>query len=123
MTTQEVANKLVSLCRDGKFEQAVMELYSPDIVSVEAEGTPDRIVTGLEAIAKKGQEFESKIDKIHSTIITDPIVADNHFSIAMLMNVDMKGVPVPVDMNEICIYNVKDGKIVREEFFYTLPPQ
>ena len=35
MTTQEVADKLVSLCREAQFETAVAELYSPNIVSVE----------------------------------------------------------------------------------------
>ncbi len=123
MTTQEVANRLVALCREGKFEQAVKELYSPDIVSVEAEGSPDRIVKGLEAVAQKSVQFESKLEKINSTVITDPIVAENFFSCAMLMNVQMKGMPFAIDMDEICLYNVRDGKIVREEFFYTLPPQ
>ena len=123
MTTQEVANKLVELCRKGAYEQAVKELYAPNIVSVEPEGVPNRMVSGLEAIAEKGKNFEAKIESFNSSVITDPIVADNIFSCAMLMNVNMKGVPVPVDMNEICVYTVADGKIVREEFFYTPQPQ
>ncbi|MFK7806165.1 MAG: SnoaL-like domain-containing protein [Saprospiraceae bacterium] len=123
MTTQEIANRLVELCRTGKYEEAVRELYSPDIVSVEPEGVPNRIVSGLEGIAEKGKAFEAKIEKFNSSVITDPIVADNIFSCAMLMNVNMKGVPVPVDMNEICVYTVADGKIVKEEFFYTPPAQ
>lgn len=123
MTTQEVANRLVELCREGKYEQAVKELYSPSIVSVEAEGTPNRIVKGLDEIAKKSAKFESMIDKMNTSVVTDPIVAENFFSCGMLMNVQMKGVPVAIDMDEVCVYNVLDGKIVREEFFYTLPPQ
>jgi len=123
MTTQEVANRLVELCQEGKFQQAVQELYSPDIVSVEAEGTPNRIVKGLDAIAKKGEAFENMVEKINSSAISDPIVAENFFSCTMKMNVQMKGVPVPVDMDEICLYTVNDGKIVREEFFYTPQPQ
>lgn len=59
MTTQEVANRLVELCREGKHEQAIKELYAPDIVSVEAEGTPNRIVKGLEAIAEKVQSLKA----------------------------------------------------------------
>ncbi len=123
MTTQEIANRLVALCRTGKYEQTVKELYSPNIVSVEPEGVPNRIVTGLEAIAEKGKNFEAKIERINKSIITDPIVADNVFSCAMLMNVNMKGVPVPIDMDEICVYTVADGKIVKEEFFYTPQPK
>jgi len=123
MTTQEVANRLVELCRAGKYEQTVKELYSPDIVSIEPEGMPNRIVKGLDGIAEKGKKFESMIEKMNSSSISDPIVAENFFSCNMLMNVKMKGVPVAVDMDEICVYTVKDGKIVREEFFYTPPPQ
>ena len=123
MTTQEVASRLVELCRQGKHQQAVGELYSPDIVSVEAEGAPNRIVKGLAAIAAKGAEFEGKIEKMNSSTVSDPIVAENFFSCNMLTNVQLKGMPVAIDMDEICVYNVRDGKIVREEFFYTQPPQ
>jgi len=123
MTTQEVANKLVEWCRAGKFQQVVEELYSPDIVSVEPEGVPNRIVKGLDGIKAKGVEFESKIEKINSSFVSDPIVAENFFSCSMLMNVNMKGVPVPIDMDEVCVYTVRDGKIVKEEFFYTPQPQ
>ena len=63
------------------------------------------------------------IEGFNSSSISDPVVADKFFSCAMLMNVNMKGVPVPVDMNEIAMYTVEDGKIVREEFFYTPQPQ
>jgi hypothetical protein len=123
MTTQEVANRLVELCREGKYEQAVKELYSPEIVSVEAEGSPHRIVKGLEAIAKKGERFESKIEKMNSSTVTDPIVAENFFSCGMYMNMVMKGMPHAIDMDEVCVYTVSNGKIVREEFFYTAQAQ
>ena len=122
-TTQEIANRLVELCREGKNDQAVKELYAPTIVSIEPEGAPDRITTGLEAIAQKGKNFQARIETVNSSTITDPIVADNIFSCGMLMNVNMKGVPVPIDMNEICVYTVADGKIVKEEFFYTPQPK
>lgn len=119
MTTKEVANRLVELCRTGNYEQAVSELYSEDIVSVEAEGAPNRIVKGLEGIAEKGKQFEAKIEKMIKSEISDPIVAENFFSCGMYMHVQMKGIPTPIDMDEICVYHVKDGKIIREEFFYT----
>ena len=37
-TTQEVADRLVTLCRKGEFENAIKELYAPDVVSIEPEG-------------------------------------------------------------------------------------
>lgn len=123
MTTQEVANKLVDLCRVGKYQQAIEELYSPDITSVEAEGAPNRIVKGLQAVAEKGAKFEDMLEKVNSSSFSDPIVAENFFACTMKMNVQMKGAPGPIDMDEICLYTVNDGKIVREEFFYTVQSQ
>lgn len=123
MTTQEVANRLVELCRTGQHEQAVKELYDPNIISIEPEGMPNRIVKGLDGIAKKSERFESMLEKVNSSTISDPIVAENFFSCSMLMNVQLKGAPVAIDMDEVCVYNVKNGKIVKEEFFYTAPPQ
>ena len=57
MTTQEVATRLVGLCREGKFMEAAQELYSPDIVSVEADGMECKGAAELEA---KGEEFFGK---------------------------------------------------------------
>jgi hypothetical protein len=40
MNTESIANRLVELCRAGKFEQAQKELYASDAVSIEPEGLP-----------------------------------------------------------------------------------
>lgn len=122
MTTQEVAERLVELCRKGDFEQAVKELYSPEIVSVEPEGAPNRIATGLAAIAEKGARFESMLEKVNKRVVSDPIVAENFFACTMLMNVQMKGAPTAIDMDEVCVYTVNSGKIVKEEFFHNPMP-
>ncbi len=41
MDTKEVGEKLVSLCSKGKNMDAINSLYSKDIVSVEAHGSPE----------------------------------------------------------------------------------
>ncbi|MEO0789300.1 MAG: SnoaL-like domain-containing protein [Bacteroidota bacterium] len=123
MTTQEVADRLVSLCRQRQFEQACVELYSPDIISIEAEGVPNRVVKGMQAVAEKGKKFESRVEQFHSCEVSDPIVADDFFTCGLYMNIKFHDVPVAIDMNEICVYRVKDGKIVQEEFYYTPMPQ
>ena len=117
MTTEEVANKLVKLCREGKFEECIKELYSPDIISIEPEGGPwDSRVQGLKAIAKKGHDWNEMLAEFHSSEISDPIVADNFFSIFMKSNVTMKGM-------EVCVYQVENGKVVTEQFFYSPMPE
>lgn len=118
MTIQEIANRLVSLCREGNYEQAIQELYAPDARSVEPEGSGMPSVQGLEQFAAKGEAFERQIEKTNSSSISAPVIAENFFTIGMYMNVDMVDGPKGIDMNEICLYEVRDGKIVKEEFRY-----
>lgn len=124
MTTEEVAKQLVKLCREGKFDECIQNLYSPDIVSIEPEGGPwEARVQGLEAIAKKGQQWNDMLAEFHTSEISDPIVAENFFSITMKSNVTLKGMNEPIDMDEVCVYRVENGKVVTEQFFYTPMPQ
>ena len=118
MTTQEVANKLVNYCRQAQFQEAIQDLYSNDIVSIEPDGAPVKEVTGLEGVIQKGQQFAEMLEEMHGMEVSDPVVAENFFSCSMKMDVTMKGGPRMV-MEEVAVYNVKDGKIVREEFFFT----
>ncbi|WP_425390536.1 SnoaL-like domain-containing protein [Ekhidna sp.] len=122
MTTQEVANELVKLCREGKWDECISKLYSADIVSIEPEGGAWGKVQGLEAIAKKGKEWNEMVAEFHSGEISDPIVAENFFSITMKSKVTMKGMDHPINMDEICVYEVNNGKVVKEQFFYTPMP-
>ena len=40
MTTQEIANQLADLCRNGEFEKAQKDLYAEDAVSIEPQESP-----------------------------------------------------------------------------------
>lgn len=122
MSTQEIANRLVELCRKGEFETCYKELYSPDVWSIEAEGSPNRKVQGLEAIAEKGKQWNEMMEEFHGSSVGDPIVSGNHFACTMMYDATFKE-GGRTKMEEICVYEVKDGKIVKEQFFYPLPPQ
>lgn len=119
MTTQEVANKLVEYCRKGDFDGAIQELYAPGIVSIEPAGSPTERVEGIEAVIQKGKQFTEMMEQVHSTEVSEPVVAENFFSCSMIMDVTFKGAPGPTKMEEICLYQVQDGKVVQEQFFYT----
>jgi hypothetical protein len=119
MTTQEIADQLVSLCRQGKFEEAQTALYAADARCVEAEETPmgPRVIKGLAAIIEKGRKFSSMIEQIHSMAVSVPVVADDSFACTMTLDVTMKG-RGRMNINELCVYEVKAGKIILEEFHY-----
>lgn len=119
MTTQKVANQLVKLCREGKYEAVYQSLFSPDVESIEPEGSTWGTVKGMDAILKKGQQWQELVEEVYSSEILDPIVADDFFACTMKTKIKMKGVSDPVMMDEICIYHVENGKVVSEQFFYT----
>jgi hypothetical protein len=118
MTTQEIADKLAAYCREGKFEEAQKELYAEDAVSIEPEASEqfEKETKGLQNIIKKGEKFESMVEAYHKLEVSDPIVAAKSFAIELRMDMTMKG-HGRMDMKELCLYKVKDGKIISEEFF------
>lgn len=118
MTTVEIANRLAELCKSGDFEGAQKELYADDAVSIEPHGTPDfeKETHGLEGIIEKGKKWSSMVEEYHKMEVSEPLAADNSFALTMTMGVTMKG-RGRMDMTELCIYHVKDGKIISEQFF------
>ncbi|MEM6802083.1 MAG: nuclear transport factor 2 family protein [Bacteroidota bacterium] len=121
MSTQEVANKWAEYCRTGQWDKAQAELYANNCVSLEmegAEGFPPR-VEGLEAINQKGQAWNEMMEEFHGIEIEGPIVAGDHFTATMKMDITMKGQPRRKD-EEVAVFRVADGKIVSEQFFYAL---
>lgn len=118
MTTQEVANKLVAYMRKGQIFEAQAELYGDDIVCIEPEGNMAPSYTkGKKAVAEKGKQFASMIEERHGGTCSDPVVGGRYFSIGMTIDATMKGMGRQV-LDEICVYEVKDGKIVHEQFLY-----
>ncbi|HEX5229784.1 MAG TPA: nuclear transport factor 2 family protein [Bryobacteraceae bacterium] len=119
MTTQEVANKLVKLCSEGKLEEAAQALYSPDIVSVEAGAPPgqSREAKGIAAVKAKSEGWAKNHD-VHSVKLEGPLVAGSHFTVTFKMDITFKPQNKRFQMEEVAVYQVADGKIVHEEFFY-----
>ncbi|MDN3659219.1 nuclear transport factor 2 family protein [Ferruginibacter paludis] len=118
MTTKEIATTLVTMCRNGQIEEVKELLFSPDIVSIEPrEGLLPLETKGMDAIRAKAAFFVSHVAEFYGSTISDPVVAGDYFSIAWDTDLQMKGEDRKTN-HEICVYNVKDGKIVSEQFFY-----
>jgi hypothetical protein len=117
-TTQEVADRLSELFKENKWNEAQEELFSEDAESIEphhAQGL--QTVKGLDNIKKKGEQFNSMVEEMHGGYVGEPIVAGNFIAVAMGMDVTFKGMGRN-KMDEIAVYEVRDGKIVKEQFFY-----
>lgn len=120
ITTQEVAARFNELSQTGQYGKIQDELYAENAVSIEPEkalAMGMRNAEGLDDIRKKGDTFNSMVEEMHGGYCTEPVLAGNHFSVAMGMDVTMKGVG-RTKMDEIAVYEVKDGKITKEQFFF-----
>lgn len=115
-----VAEDLVSLCRSGQNMEAINTLYSPDIVSVESMGneTMPREIKGIDAVRGKGEWWRAN-NEVHSAVVDGPFMGDdNKFAVYYSYDITFKPTGKRNNMEEMALYTVKDGKVVREQFFY-----
>jgi len=118
MTTSDVANKLVTLCKDRKNFDAMKELYAQDIVSVEAAPKGGTLETGgKEAVIAKSAAWAAA-HEIHGANTEGPFLAADKFSVVFDFDVTPKATGKRVMLREVAVYTVHDGAIVREEFYY-----
>lgn len=119
MTTAEIGNRLVSLCRDSRFVDAVDELYGDHTVSVEAADFQGmgREMSGKPAIRAKNQMW-LEANQVHEIKVTGPFVSPEKFAVLFHFDWTRKATGERVRMAETAVYTVENGKIVREEFLY-----
>ena len=118
--TTSVAEDLVSFCRSGRNTDAITNLYSPDIVSVESMGNEQmpRETRGLDAILGKNRWWVEN-NTVNSATVEGPFIGDNDkFAVYFNFDVTSKQTGQRNEMEEMALYTVKDGKIVHEHFFY-----
>jgi ketosteroid isomerase-like protein len=121
-TTAAIAQELVALCREGKNLDAIARLYSPQVSSTEPVGGPDMPATvhGIDAVRGKNEWWFNAHD-VHSSSTHGPFVGEHEFVVQYEYDATHKESGRRMLMRELAHYTVKDGKIVREEFFYHMP--
>lgn len=118
MTTQEIATRLYELCKQGQFDTAQNELYADNITSTESNMQGQiETKTGMEAIKEKSKNFQSMVEEVHGGYTNEPKVFGNYIFMEMGMDVTMKGMG-RMNMVEMCSYEVNNGKIISERFYY-----
>ena len=123
MDSKQIGEKLVGLCSKGKNIDAIESLYSKDVVSVEAMSVGPEMpaeMRGIDKIKGKNQWWVEN-HEVHSSKIEGPFPLNDRFAVKFHYDVTPKAGPQKgkrFQMDEVGIYTVKDGKIVKEEFFY-----
>lgn len=120
--TTAVANELVALCRAGRNLDAIAKLYSPKIVSIEPVGTEamPAELSGIDAIRQKNEWWFDNYE-VNSNEVNGPFVGGDQFAVQYVFDATQKSAGERSAMTEMALYTVKDGKIVREQFFYHVP--
>ena len=118
MTTQEVADRFHELAQQEKWFEIQDEFFSDDVRSVDPEGSRYfGYAEGKAAVRKKGEDFVSRIEAAHNLRTTTPLVAGNYFVVGREKDITV----LPhgrIQINQVMLYEVRDGKIVLEQFFY-----
>ena len=119
MTTQEIAQRYVALCQEGKSDVCLDELFAEDAVSVESDAFPgpERTTKGLDAIRAKDESF-AETHIFHRAEVRGPFPSDNRFAVHFEYDLTDKPSGKRIDMDEIGLFTIENGKIAREEFFY-----
>jgi ketosteroid isomerase-like protein len=119
MSTLELAKKFVSLCQQHKDSEALLTMFDKDAVSIEAAAMPGmpQEMRGIPAIQEKGKWWTEN-HEVHSVTVDGPYPHGDRFAVRFGYDITRKATKERIRMDEVALYTVHDGKIVREEFFY-----
>lgn len=117
-----VARDLVALCRAGRNLDAIAQLYSTKIVSIEPAGseTMPAEMAGIDAVRQKNEWWFAN-NEVHAVEVNGPFIAEHQFAVQYDFDATSRQTGRRIRMSEMALYTVQDGKIVREQFFYRPP--
>ena len=118
LTTQEVAARFNELAQQEKWFEIQDELFADNVKSIDPPNSPYfGYAEGKAPVRKKGEEWVKRIEAAHKRHTTEPVVAGNHFVVGREVDITVRGLG-RIQINEIMLYEVKDGRIISEQFFY-----
>lgn len=119
MDLMEIATALVDGCRAGQETENLDRLYDTNAVSVEAADFGNgREAHGLDAIKAKHAYWNGMFEVLEGAT-SDPYPnGADQFAVRFQAKTKHRESGEVSEMDEIAVYHVANGKIVREEFFY-----
>lgn len=118
LIVQQIADRFNELAQQEKWFEIQDEFFAENIRSVDPVGSPYfGYAEGRAAVRKKGEEFVKRVEGFHGASTGKPIVAGNHFAVTRFVDITTRE-HGRIQINQIMIYEVKDGQIILEQFFY-----
>ncbi len=113
----EIGQSLVGMFNKGQFGEIEQKWWNPrEITSVEGVGV-SMAWSGRAAVDAKNQGWMAD-HIIHGASAEGPFVGASGFAVRFRMDVETKSTGERQIMDEVGVYTVKNGKIIREEFMY-----
>jgi ketosteroid isomerase-like protein len=117
-TIHKVAALFNQLAQQEKWFEIQDEFFSDDVKSVEPSTSPWlKNAEGKANVRKKGEDWVKRIEAVHRTHPTEPVIGGNHFAVGREMDITVQGLG-RIQSNEVILYEVRNGQIVSEQFFY-----
>lgn len=118
LSTQEVAERFSELASQEKWFDIQDELFADNVRSIYPPNSPYfGYAEGKEAVRKKGEDFVSRIEAVHKRHTTQAIAGSKYFAVGREVDITVQG-HGRIQINQIMLYEVENGKIISEQFFY-----
>jgi len=118
MTTKEVAARFHELAQQEKWFEIQDELFAENVRSVEPPTAKHlQNAQGKASVRKKGEDLLQRVEAVHKSYTSEPVVGGDYFAVGRELDITVRG-SGRTQMNEVMLYQVQDGQIVLEQFFY-----
>jgi len=115
-TIHEIANGLKEMVSEQRFVEAYQLLFSEDAESIDPLDTSGQPLKGLTTLLEREKDFLSRITAIHKITLSEPVIAGSYFTLSLKMSFEVQN-QGHMEVEEICLYKVKNGKIISQQFF------
>jgi hypothetical protein len=112
----QVGADLVAMFNQGLMSEVEAKWHSPDIVSIEGVGVA-MAWHGKKSVREKSEQWAAT-HRIHGASAEGPYLGATGFAVKFALDIEDTTANTRAMMEEVGVYIVQNGKIVREEFMY-----
>jgi ketosteroid isomerase-like protein len=118
MSMQEIVSRFHELAQQEKWFEIQDELFSDDVKSIDPPESPYMgFAQGKSNVRQKGENWVARVTALHGASTSAPVVGGKYFAVGRKLDITTQD-HGRIQLDEVMIYEVKDGKIVSEQFFY-----
>ena len=114
MDTAALDNQLNQKVLSGQALEAFEEFYADDVVMIEGSGERHE---GKDTNRKREQDFFASVEEVHAFDLLGSATSGDRSYSEWLMDVTLKGMG-RIKMEQTAVRDWKDGKVVKERFYY-----